>query len=411
MRVLILVLALVCALALLTLPLPFKSNLLNLQALSLGAAQAERAHVPFYGNFHVPLYDDLVRRAAHVLAAYKETDSDLARPACQTDCRGAALAAMVAGDSQSAIAYLQAQGAETPDDKSVYLLLGEALARSQNYEQALAAWRQADADEAFLRSATFSIKNARWVRDHFFQLASDINPEDAQIYLDWMGLYEEQRTYDEALRVFDLAARRGVAEAALDYQAGLAYRESGQPDKAQQQFEAAIELDSTYGRAYQRLADLYFNEKDDPTAGFQILERYRLAVPNAPEPYYQIGLRQYERGNYQDALLSMQQALERRMATADLYERIGISQYKLSLFAQAASALETAIEKQDQGLGRGLEIPAWRRYNARVYLALTLWTQGDTTRARNYACQAVKFEQKNPGGAPQLPPALVESCY
>lgn len=411
MRVLILVLALVCAMALLTLPLPVKSNLLNLQALSLGAAQAERAHVPFYGNFHVPLYDDLTQRAVQVVAAFQKTDSDLARPACQPDCRGAALAAMVAGDSQTAIAYLQAQAAETPADKSVYLLLGEALARSQNYEQALAAWRQAGADEAFSRSATFSIKNELQVRDHYFQLASDINPKNAQIYLNWMGLYAEQRAYREVLRVFDLAVTREVAEAALDYQAGLAYRESGDPDKAQQQFEAAIKLDSSDGRAYQRLADLYFNEKDDPTGGFQILERYRLAIPNAPEPSYQIGLRYYERGNYQDALLSLQQAAERGMTSADLDERIGISQYQMSLFAPAARTLETAIAKQDQELGRGLDIPAWRRYNVRAYLALALEAQGDTTRARNYACQAVKFEQKHPGGAPQLLPILLDSCY
>jgi len=385
-----------------------RSNLLALD-LELATLQySVRSGNPYYGAFPIYEYDDLRRIGSQLVQEYDRLERD--SNGCCASYRAGALAALVAGQAERAVELLESCLLRQPGDRLALFQLGEALMRSGQRSAALIVWRQVGAEDAFLFRAEHSPPDRLDLRDHYYALAAEIAPAEADIYLQWMGMYADEQLWEEVLRVFNVAASRGGHSAEVSYQAGRAYLNTGQVALAEQQFERAISLDPLYSLPYAQLAGLYWEQKGDEAGGFEILERYREADPQSPYAYYWIGRRLLKTDCAEEAMPFLLQARDLGMATAELFERIGTAHYRLGAYTQAVGVLLLALEMQEEEMERGFGVSSSRQVNARVYLALSYWAMEDQFSAREYACQALQIGAFDTATQDRLPQPLVEYC-
>jgi Tfp pilus assembly protein PilF len=90
---------------------------------------------------------------------------------------------------------------------------------------------------------------------------------------------------------------------------GNLYAEAGDSTLAEEQYRAALGLDSAFEPAFGNLADLLFRQGDDVAAG-AILERGLEALPDSATLHHAMGLHQVRSGDRAAALASLARAVE-----------------------------------------------------------------------------------------------------
>ncbi len=136
-------------------------------------------------------------------------------------------------------------------------------------------------------------RNILWGKPiEFYEDILKYSPSSVRILTNLGRLYSEKGDLAKATEFYERAIENqaDIFFAAPYYNLGNIYRDLGQIDKAIEYYEKAIKIDSFFPFAYQNLAEIYVNKKQDLVSGIEILEKLKKIQPGNPRVYYNLGL-------------------------------------------------------------------------------------------------------------------------
>ncbi len=164
---------------------------------------------------------------------------------------------------------------------------------------------------------------------------------------------------------------------------GLVYVEQGKYDLAQDDFQAAIAIDSAYAKAYNALGSVYEKTNRLEDALRMFLKTIQLK-PDFDQAYYNLGNTVYRQGKIKEAEQAYLKALEINPTYSKAMNNLGVIYLTKGQLDQAQDAFAATLK-----LNPG-------NHNAISNLGVIYYQQGDRDRARAMFRQALTF---NPGDA------------
>ncbi len=162
--------------------------------------------------------------------------------------------------------------------------------------------------------AVQSIKrNVLWGKPiEFYEDTLRYSPSSIRIITNLGNLYSERGDLAKAEELFKRAIENpeGNIFAQPHYNLGNLYRDSGRIDEAIAEYKKAIEIDPGFPFAYQNLAVLLINNKQNIVEGAEILEELKKIQPGNPRVYYNLGLIYLAMNNKDLAIENFEAGLE-----------------------------------------------------------------------------------------------------
>ena len=146
----------------------------------------------------------------------------------------------------------------------------------------------------------------------FYEDTLRYSPLSVRIMTNLGNLYSEKGDLDKAEELFKRAIENpdGNIFAQPHYNLGNLYRDTGRIEEAIEQYKKAIEIDSNFPFAYQNLAEVYVNQKQDLVSGAMVLEELKKIQPGNPRVYYNLGLIYFATENIDLAVENLEDGLE-----------------------------------------------------------------------------------------------------
>ncbi|GCC51036.1 hypothetical protein SanaruYs_12560 [Chryseotalea sanaruensis] len=164
----------------------------------------------------------------------------------------------------------------------------------------------------------------------------------------WLGLTETAlHEYTRALIFFDSAIRLSPNDPDLYVNKGIAHEKNGEFNKANSAYAKALEINPTHGLAYFNLQTL--SSKLNQTPSTNLLDSAIAHNSNLPYPYAERGYLYLKNGEYRQALVDYNRAIELNPKEADYYLNRGIIHEKLKQFKEAYNDYSFVI-KLDESL-------------------------------------------------------------
>ncbi|MEK7659546.1 MAG: tetratricopeptide repeat protein [Patescibacteria group bacterium] len=126
----------------------------------------------------------------------------------------------------------------------------------------------------------------------FYEDILKYSPSSVRIMTNLGNLYSARGDLARAEDLFKRAIENPESGifAQPHYNLGNLFRDTGRIDEAIEQYKKAIETDPNFPFAYQNLAVLLINKKQDLVSGIEILEKLKEVQPGNPRVYYNLGL-------------------------------------------------------------------------------------------------------------------------
>lgn len=281
--------------------------------------------------------------------------------------RQAELASTPAGRT---VLELKAKVKQDPNNVSLRVRLGEALAAAGLYDQAVDQFNQAlKADEenlgAFLDLGIVAMQREEYsTAEGYFQRVVDLTEgaefqgidsrrEQALFYLGETALIDKR--YEEAVSFFKAALRIRKDASDTYLELAMAYKGFDQNELAKEQLQIALDFDPSYAQAHYELGTLLLEEGDEVGAALHLGKAAQLA-PNSEEAAQaveQLGPadRRLEAarkllasGDLEDALVEARvaygldpQSFDAAVLTAEVLEKLGEAKQALSIYREAAT--------------------------------------------------------------------------
>jgi tetratricopeptide (TPR) repeat protein len=247
-------------------------------------------------------------------------------------------------------AYRQALNADV-DHRDARYRLGLLLIDQDRKSEAMTELEQAltqSPEDPQMQTALSSIwfdqyhSNFNQMADQYKQ-AIAANPDDAQLYVDLGGVYDELSQVENAAKQYRLALERDANHADANYKLGMIERNLERPASAETLFRRAIQNGTELKRAHFYLGEMLVLQKKHKQAA----EAFAKAVktePNNVQAYARLGKAYSEAGNHQDALLAYHQYSQLNKKDARPHVEIGKAYLKMGLEKQAMTAFEKSIQ-------------------------------------------------------------------
>ncbi|HLM84253.1 MAG TPA: tetratricopeptide repeat protein [Candidatus Bathyarchaeia archaeon] len=174
------------------------------------------------------------------------------------------------------------------------------------------------------------IRNRDWKNELTLYIATQKTSPSGSLVYDELGkAYCRQGDDEKAIEAFKKSIEINQYDPYPHYDIAMLYSKNGQPDLAFEELKKTIALSPNSAPAYHYLAVLYEgrNEKDLAISG------YMAAIDKDPKfwkAYWNLGVLYYNAGDYQDALTSMQKALETNSGSTELQGNLEIIKSRLN---------------------------------------------------------------------------------
>jgi tetratricopeptide (TPR) repeat protein len=126
------------------------------------------------------------------------------------------------------------------------------------------------------------------------------------------------------------------------YNLGIAYGNSGNPEKAMESFRKAIQLKPDYAEAYNGLGSAYGKSGDLEKA----IELYKKAIslkPDYAKPHYNLGVTYGEKSNWEKAIKYYEEAIRIKADYPDVHNNLGVAYEKLGESKKAIESYKESI--------------------------------------------------------------------
>jgi len=234
------------------------------------------------------------------------------------------------------------------NEASTYHNLGIALARSEHWQEAIAAFSRAIELESNWALAHNNLGNVLSEMGRFqdaiaaSRRAIELNPENANFYTNL----------------------------------GMTLAEAGQLDEAINTYRRAIELDPSLDRAYKLLGNALGERGEWEKA----IETYRriVNIPDDATAYNALGIALYQKEEFQGAIASFRRSLEFAPNNAQVYTNLGKALSDQGQLADAIASFRRALELEPNS------------FEAYLNLGVTLHQQGEIEDASTEFQRAVE---------------------
>ena len=146
----------------------------------------------------------------------------------------------------------------------------------------------------------------------FYEDILRYNSSSVRILTNLGNLYSKRGDLAKAEKLFIQAVESPHENIFAEPHYNLAnlYRDRGKIDEAIGEYKKAIETDPSFPFAYQNLATVYVNNKQDLVEGAKVLEQLKLIQPGNPRVYYNLGLIYLAMNNRESAIENLETGLE-----------------------------------------------------------------------------------------------------
>jgi superkiller protein 3 len=235
----------------------------------------------------------------------------------------AELNALKSGDTAAAISGLEKILVNNPASAEAHLLLGQALYRAdqkdQAQEQFMAAFTLNPAAAPPLDSQDpdewlkFGNAHANLGQQNealaAYQTVLQIKPDKAAAYTNIGVMYYQDGKFDEAVRQMQKALELDPNDAETYYMLGATFMQQEKLNEAEQSFNKAIELKSDLAEAYTGLGNVQL-ARQDFAAAVKTLQQATTLQPNQAEGWLALGQAYAAQGNKAEANTALNQCLQ-----------------------------------------------------------------------------------------------------
>ncbi|HMB00801.1 MAG TPA: tetratricopeptide repeat protein [Spirochaetota bacterium] len=239
-----------------------------------------------------------------------------------------------------------------PGNVQALNLLGEALQKSNNAEQAIKAYRRALKDPAligvdFEKEVRMKLANLLYDKgEHTYAfeeylILTKLDEKNAEIYYKMGLVYKERNKLEEAVKNFQLAVKRDNKIPAYFFQLGDAYFRSGVFARAQETLEKCLRLDQQNSHAWYLLGISYKNMNNNRKA-IEALQKAVKEKEYKDRSLLFIGVCYYNLEEYEYAIKELENALKQVSNENKIKKAI---YYYLGLAYEKASEIIKAVEQ------------------------------------------------------------------
>ncbi|HAV64333.1 MAG TPA: hypothetical protein DCY13_18445, partial [Verrucomicrobiales bacterium] len=168
-------------------------------------------------------------------------------------------------------------------------------------------------------------------------------PELERAYLLLAEVYRSSQRQDEAiLQLKELLGRKPTDFRAL-MMLGLLHTEKGNFLQAADDYEALLKTSPNFSPALNNLAYLYSEKLKNLDRAYELARKSRELLPNDPRIADTLGWIMYLRGEYPEALIYLQESVQRMATNGEVQYHLGMAHYAMGHEAPARAALEAAL--------------------------------------------------------------------
>lgn len=181
-------------------------------------------------------------------------------------------------------------------------------------------------------------------------LAQGIEPNNVDIYYLRGRAWFEKENYQDAMEDFDNALKLKKRDSKIYVSRGLVKDRIGEHESAIEDYTLAIKYNRKSRTAYINRG--IANDKlGKPIAAIGDYQRaIKISKGIAPDAYYNMGLAQCKRKNYEDALEDFTKAIEQNPMYSNAYYNRGLIYIKLNSLELAKLDLEKAVQYNPQNI-------------------------------------------------------------
>ena len=224
------------------------------------------------------------------------------------------------GDGQQvAILYFQLARALAPKDPSLLTALAGIAERSKRLDDAIAYYREIPKDSALRRTADLQTGLDLWsaerkdeAKRHLRQAVKDY-PDDLQSYLALADVLSADKDYAESADALDKAVSIAVETKRetwnLYYQRGIAHERLKQWDKAEPDFNKALELSPNQPQVLNYLGYSWVDMNENLEKGLGMIKKAVDLRPNDGYIIDSLGWAYYRLARYDDAVEQLERAV------------------------------------------------------------------------------------------------------
>jgi protein O-GlcNAc transferase len=238
----------------------------------------------------------------------------------------------------------------TPENATVALEYGRALAAAGQDEQAIPVLEQAAKEEASSTAAAYQLglvlqrSNRLEEAITLLEKAATAEPQNAEALTNLgMALSQAQRA-KEAVPILQRAVKLTPENVTAHQDLAAAFIQLSQFEDAVEQLRAALKLAPDAPQLHYNLG-LALKMEDDAVGAIPELETAQKLDPAAPEPPYILGVLYMQAGRYADAARELKASLKLRPENGDGWATLGSVDNKLDQLPDAVLALREAIRQ------------------------------------------------------------------
>jgi tetratricopeptide (TPR) repeat protein len=176
-----------------------------------------------------------------------------------------------------------------------------------------------------------------------FLRAIELDPQFDKAYVALSQLYAASGQYDQALAKLNGALQTNPRNLPVMMLSGMLYEQKGDIQRAQETYEQLLALNPRFFRAANNLAYLYGEHGGDPAKALKLAQQARDAAPEDPYIADTLGWILYKQGNYDWALVALQQSVSKLGDNAEVQYHLGMTQHRLGHREEAKQALQKAL--------------------------------------------------------------------
>jgi len=179
---------------------------------------------------------------------------------------------------------------------------------------------------------------------NWFKKAIELMPGSGDNYY-FMGLaMARKQNYDEALAAFDTSLKKGTGNAAdANFRIGQIYYKKGGTDKAEVYLKKAIDANPKNQEALELLGIIY-HKKGDAEKAKDIFERVVKLNSTDFNSYYILGLNYYQLKEYDKMIQAYKEAIKINPNFSDAHYNLGMAYFYRNMYEDAMAELEKAKE-------------------------------------------------------------------
>ena len=236
-----------------------------------------------------------------------------------------------------------------PTNFHAYFLLGVVLFELDKISDAFIEFKQLEAMKPDYKNLSYYLalcykkeKNYMAVLE-YAQRALEETPENPAIYILLAQNYISLDKNDDALKIFDLGANKGINDFEFYLAWGITLLRAEKIEEAKEKINKALDIDSNNSNALYRLGSCYYKEKNYEKAE-SLFKQAIIENPNNTLAIADLGMIYYDQNNYETAISTFFKAINISAQKAYLYFYIANCYYKLGRLKKSIEFYEKTIE-------------------------------------------------------------------